>query len=419
MFNRLQDLSPSDLQGKRVLVREDYNVPMSNGKIDDDSRIVASLPTLRFLVEAGAKVIVVSHFGRPKHSGSNVEFGASCQARPSEMNELSLAPVSAHLATLLSNTTVVQASDVVGEDAQAKVNALENGQILVLENVRFEAGEEKNDVELAKALANFCDIYVNDAFGTSHRAHASTEGVAHYAPKAVAGLLMTAEIDALGGILSNAPKPVTAIVGGSKVSTKIAVLTNLLDKVDNIIIGGGMAYTFLLAQGYSVGKSLCEPDFVDTAQNIMAKAKANGVNVYLSQDIVVADDFSPTANTQTVDATAIPDGWEGMDIGPKTRQIFCDVVLSSASILWNGPVGVFEWDAFANGTKALAEAVATATTQGIKTVLGGGDTVSAVEKFQYPKTAFTHVSTGGGASLEFIEGKELPGIQALKVKASV
>jgi phosphoglycerate kinase len=403
MFNRLQDLSPSDLQGKRVLVREDYNVPMSNGKIDDDSRIVASLPTLRLLVEAGAKVIIASHFCRPKG------------VDPS----LSLAPVSAHLATLMPNTKVMQATDVVGADAQAKVNALENGQILMLENVRFEAGEEKNDAELSKALADFCDIYVNDAFGTSHRAHSSTEGVAHYAPQAIAGVLMTAEIDALGGILTDAPKPVTAIVGGSKVSTKIAVLTNLLDKVDNIIIGGGMAYTFLLAQGYSVGKSLCEPDFVDTAKNIMAKAKANGVNLYLSQDIVVADDFSPTANTQTVDATAIPDGWEGMDIGPKTRQVFCDVVLNSASILWNGPVGVFEWDAFANGTKALAEAVATATVKGIKTVLGGGDTVSAVEKFKYPKTAFTHVSTGGGASLEFIEGKALPGIQALQVKASV
>jgi phosphoglycerate kinase len=403
MFNRLQDLSPSDLQGKRVLVREDYNVPMSNGKIDDDSRIVASLPTLRLLVEAGAKVIIASHFCRPKG------------VDPS----LSLAPVSAHLATLMPNTKVMQATDVVGADAQAKVNALENGQILMLENVRFEAGEEKNDAELSKALADFCDIYVNDAFGTSHRAHSSTEGVAHYAPQAIAGVLMTAEIDALGGILTDAPKPVTAIVGGSKVSTKIAVLTNLLDKVDNIIIGGGMAYTFLLAQGYSVGKSLCEPDFVDTAKNIMAKAKANGVNLYLSQDIVVADDFSPTANTQTVDATAIPDGWEGMDIGPTTRQVFCDVVLNSASILWNGPVGVFEWDAFANGTKALAEAVATATVKGIKTVLGGGDTVSAVEKFKYPKTAFTHVSTGGGASLEFIEGKALPGIQALQVKASV
>jgi len=371
-FIRLQDLTPNQLAGKRVLVREDLNVPISNGNIDDDSRIVAALPTLNYLVQAGAKVIVVSHFGRPKTEA--------------DRTTLSLAPISKHLATLLNGVNVIQASDVVGADAQAKVAALENGQVLMLENVRFEAGEEQNDPTFAKALASLADVYVNDAFGTSHRAHASTEGVAHIVPLAVAGLLMSAEIEALGGILTNAKKPVTAIVGGSKVSTKIAVLTNLLDKVDNIIIGGGMAYTFLLAQGYSVGKSLCEPSFVDTAKDILAKAKANGVNLYLSQDIVVADDFSATANTQTVDATAIPDGWEGMDIGPKTRQVFADVILNSASILWNGPVGVFEWDAFAEGTKALAVAVAQATKNGAQTVLGGGDTVSAVEKFKYPKS---------------------------------
>jgi phosphoglycerate kinase len=398
-FIRLQDLTPSQLEGKRVLVREDLNVPISNGKIDDDSRIVAALPTLNYLIQAGAKVIVVSHFGRPQQGEDPTPF--------------SLAPISRHLATLLNGITVIQATDVAGADAQAKVAALENGQVLMLENVRFEAGEEQNDPTFAKTLASLADVYVNDAFGTSHRAHASTEGVAHIVPLAVAGLLMSAEIEALGGILTNAKKPVTAIVGGSKVSTKIAVLTNLLDKVDNIIIGGGMAYTFLLAEGYSVGKSLCEPRFVDTAKAIIAKAKVNGVNLYLSEDIVVADDFSANANTQTVDATAIPDGWEGMDIGPKTREAFSDVILNSASILWNGPVGVFEWDAFAEGTKALAVAVSQATKNGAKTVLGGGDTVSAVEKFKYPKSAFTHVSTGGGASLEFIEGKALPGIEAL------
>jgi phosphoglycerate kinase len=398
-FIRLQDLTPSQLEGKRVLVREDLNVPISNGKIDDDSRIVAALPTLNYLIQAGAKVIVVSHFGRPQQGEDPTPF--------------SLAPISRHLATLLNGITVIQATDVAGADAQAKVAALENGQVLMLENVRFEAGEEQNDPTFAKTLASLADVYVNDAFGTSHRAHASTEGVAHIVPLAVAGLLMSAEIEALGGILTNAKKPVTAIVGGSKVSTKIAVLTNLLDKVDNIIIGGGMAYTFLLAEGYSVGKSLCEPRFVDTAKAIIAKAKVNGVNLYLSEDIVVADDFSATANTKIVDATAIPDGWEGMDIGPKTREAFADVILNSASILWNGPVGVFEWDAFAEGTKALAVAVSQATKNGAKTVLGGGDTVSAVEKFKYPKSAFTHVSTGGGASLEFIEGKALPGIEAL------
>jgi phosphoglycerate kinase len=413
----LEDLTPNQLAGKRVLVREDLNVPMSNGTIDDDSRIAAALPTLKYLIQAGAKVIVVSHFGRPKHEVNASDLGASCQVNQTDRQQLSMTPISRHLAQLLAGTPVIQATDVVGEDAQAKVKALENGHVLVLENVRFEVGEEQNDPTFAKALASLADVYVNDAFGTSHRAHASTEGVAHLVPLAVAGLLMSAEIEALGGILSNAPKPLTAIVGGSKVSTKIAVLMNLLDKVDNIVIGGGMAYTFLLAQGYSVGKSLCEPAFVDTAKDIMAKAQAKGVNLYLSQDIVVADAFSASANTQIVDATAIPDGWEGMDIGPKSRQAFAEVILKSASILWNGPVGVFEWDAFAEGTKALAVAVAQATQNGSKTVLGGGDTVSAVEKFKYPKSAFTHVSTGGGASLEFIEGKALPGIEALKACA--
>lgn len=416
-FNRLETLSASQLQGKRVLVRVDFNVPLTNGQIDDNSRIVASLPTLRYLLESGAKVMVLSHLGRPQHEGTT-DSGASCQVRETDRQKLSLAPIAKHLQALLVGTTVLHAQDVVGVDAQAKVEHLENGQVLVLENVRFEAGEEQNDAILAKALANFADIYVNDAFGTAHRAHASTEGVAHYAPLAVAGLLMSQEIEALGSILSDAPKPLTAIVGGSKVSSKIAVLTHLLDKVDNLIIGGGMAYTFLLAQGYSVGKSLSEPDFVPTAKDILAKAKAKGVNVYLSEDLVVADDFNPNAQTQTVPVTAIPDGWEGMDIGPKTREAFTTVILKSASILWNGPVGVFEWDAFSAGTKAIAEAVATATQAGAKTVLGGGDTVSAIEKFNYPKNTFTHVSTGGGASLEFIEGKVLPGIEALKIKAS-
>jgi phosphoglycerate kinase len=290
---------------------------------------------------------------------------------------------------------------------------MSNGSIVVLENVRFEAGEEKNCPELSKALAALCDVYVNDAFGAAHRAHASTEGVAHHAPVAVAGLLMNREIEALAGILTQPKRPFTALIGGAKVSSKIAVLTNLLDKVDNLIIGGAMAYTFLLAQGYSVGKSLVEPDFVDTAKGVMAKAAANGVKLYISKDLVVANEWNANSPHQTVDATAIPDGWEGMDIGPVTRQLLSDVLLSSGSILWNGPVGVFEWDNFAHGTRALAESVKQATAQGTQTVLGGGDTLAAIERFGMDKASFTHVSTGGGASLEFIEGKALPGILAL------
>jgi phosphoglycerate kinase len=404
MFNTLNALSAEQLSGARTLVRVDFNVPMKDGHVSDDSRIVAVLPTLDYLINAGAKVLLISHFGRPN--------GQVDEA-------LRMDPIAKHLQQLRPELTIVKANDVVGEDAHAKLASLQAGQVLVLENARFEAGEEANDAALSQKLAALCDIYVNDAFGAAHRAHASTEGVAHYAKTVVAGLLMSREIECLGGILSNAKKPVTAIVGGSKVSSKIAVLTNLLDKVDNLIVGGGMAYTFLLAQGYSVGASLCEPDYVETAKEIMKKAEAQGVKFLLSQDLTVADDFNANANTQTVDATAIPDGWEGMDIGPKTREYFCNTIKTSASILWNGPVGVFEWDAFSGGTKALAVAVAEATKQGAQTVLGGGDTVAAIEKFGYPKEAFTHVSTGGGASLEFIEGKALPGIEALKAKAGV
>jgi len=407
MFNVLNDISLAALEGKRVLVREDLNVPIKdNGCVGDDSRIVAALPTLKYLLNAGAKVIVAAHLGRP--DGKVVET-------------LRLDPIADHLRTLLGGTTVYKANDVAGKDAQTKIAAMQNGELVLLENVRFDSGEEANSDEAAKAFANLCDIYVNDAFGAAHRAHASTEGITRFAPQSVAGLLMEKEIKALGSILADARKPVTAIVGGSKVSTKIAVLTNLLDKVDNIIIGGGMAYTFLLAQGYSVGTSLCEPDFVETAKNIFKKAEQKGVKLYLSQDLIVADDFNKAANIKTVAATEIPDGWEGMDVGPETRKAFAAVLAESNSILWNGPVGVFEWPAFEGGTKALAEAVASATKRGAQTVLGGGDTVAAVEKFGYAKDAFTHVSTGGGASLEFIEGKELPGIKALKdaAKAAV
>jgi phosphoglycerate kinase len=329
------------------------------------------------------------------------------------VESLRLTPIAAELQRLLPAVKVTKANTVVGAEVDALIANLGEGEILLLENVRFEAGEESNNEALAKQLAALCDVFVNDAFGTAHRAQASTEGVAHYAPQAVAGLLMAKEIENMGGILSNPPRPFTAIIGGSKISTKITVLENLLDKVDTLIIGGGMAYTFLLAQGYSVGKSLVEPSFTDMATTIMAKAKANNVKLILSEDLIVADAFSPTANTQKVLISAIPAEFEGMDIGEKTRKTMSDAILASKAILWNGPVGVFEMEPFAGGTRALAHAVIEATKNGAKSVLGGGDTVAAVEKFGMDKALFTHVSTGGGASLEFIEGKSLPGIAIL------
>ena len=390
----------SELSNKKVLVRVDYNVPIDSatGVITDNTRIEETLPTIQLLLDAGAKIILASHLGRP--NGSIVET-------------LRLTPIVAELQRLLPAVNIVKANTVVGEEVNVLVAKLNAGEILLLENVRFEAGEEKNDEVLSKQLAALCDVFVNDAFGTAHRAHASTEGVARFAPKAVAGLLMAKEIENMGGILSNPPRPFVAIIGGSKISTKITVLENLLDKVDTLIVGGGMAYTFLLAQGYSVGKSLVEPNFTQMAADIMAKAKANNVQLILSEDLIVADDFSPTANTQKVSIANIPAEFEGMDIGEKTRATMSAAILASKAILWNGPVGVFEMEPFAGGTRALADAVVTATKQGAKSVLGGGDTVAAVEKFGLDKALFTHVSTGGGASLEFIEGKVLPGIAVL------
>jgi phosphoglycerate kinase len=390
----------NELLNKKVLVRVDYNVPIDSvtGAITDNTRIEETLPTIQLLLKAGAKIILASHLGRP--NGNVVET-------------LRLTPILAELQRLLPTVNIVKANTVVGEEVNALVAKLNAGEILLLENVRFEAGEEKNDEALSKQLAALCDVFVNDAFGTAHRAHASTEGVARFAPKAVAGLLMAKEIENMGGILSNPPHPFAAIIGGSKISTKITVLENLLDKVDTLIIGGGMAYTFLLAQGYSVGKSLVEPNFTQMATNIMAKAKANNVQLILSEDLIVADDFSPNANTEKVSIANIPAEFEGMDIGEKTRATMSAAILASKAILWNGPVGVFEMEPFAGGTRALADAVVTATKQGAKSVLGGGDTVAAVEKFGLDKALFTHVSTGGGASLEFIEGKVLPGIAVL------
>jgi phosphoglycerate kinase len=392
----------ADFKGKRVLVRVDFNVPFTKqGEISDDTRIVETLPTLNYLLERGAKVVVASHLGRPK--GVVVE-------------SLRLNKVFEALQKLLPNVSVSKSEQVVGAAVEAQVQALAAGSLLLLENVRFEAGEEKNDPALAQQFANLADIYVNDAFGAAHRAHASTEGVARLVPHAVAGLLMARELEALGGILSQPKRPFTAIIGGSKISSKISVLTHLLDKVNNLIVGGGMAYTFLLAQGYKVGNSIVEPDFVETAKTIINEAKAKGVRLILSEDLVVADAFSEKANTQLVPISAIPEGWEGVDVGPKTREAMSKIIAESQSILWNGPVGVFEMAPFQAGTRAIAQAVVEATQRGAQSILGGGDTVAAVELFGLDKASFTHVSTGGGASLEFLEGRELPGLAALQDK---
>jgi phosphoglycerate kinase len=390
------------LANQTVFVRVDYNVPLSaDGTIMDTTRIKATLPTLQALLAQNAKIIVASHLGRPKG-----------KVDPAQ----SLAPVAKALAALLPNTPVIMAPAVVGAEVEGLAQALQPASILVLENLRFEAGEEANDPALAQALANLADVYVNDAFGAAHRAHASTEGITKFVGKVAAGLLMQKELEALTQVMEAPAKPFTAIIGGAKVSSKLSVLENLLPKVDNLIIGGAMAYTFLLAQGYSVGDSLVEPDLKNTALELMAQAKAQGVNLVLSQDLVVADKFGADANTQTVPATAMPNGWEGMDIGPATRQAMSDVILNSKTILWNGPVGVFEFEAFSNGTRAIADAVAKATANGAISVLGGGDTLAALERFNLPAESYSHVSTGGGASLEFLEGKTLPGVVPLLAK---
>ncbi|AQX53280.1 phosphoglycerate kinase [Priestia flexa] len=385
-----------DVKGKRVFCRVDFNVPMKDGKVTDETRIRAALPTIQHLVEQGAKVILASHLGRPK--GEVVE-------------ELRLTAVAERLQALLGKD-VAKADEAFGENVQKTIDSMNEGDVLVLENVRFYPGEEKNDAELAKAFAELADVYVNDAFGAAHRAHASTEGIAHHIP-AVAGFLMEKELDVLSKALSNPDRPFTAIVGGAKVKDKIDVIDNLLDKVDNLIIGGGLSYTFIKALGHEVGKSLLEEDKIDLAKSFMEKAKKNGVNFYMPVDVVVADDFSNDANTQTVSIENIPSDWEGLDAGPKTREIYADVIKNSKLVIWNGPMGVFELDTFANGTKAVAEALAEATDT--YSVIGGGDSAAAVEKFGLADK-MSHISTGGGASLEFMEGKELPGVVALNDK---
>ncbi|SFB11502.1 MULTISPECIES: phosphoglycerate kinase [unclassified Bacillus (in: firmicutes)] len=389
-------LKDVDVKGKRVFCRVDFNVPMQDGKVTDETRIRAALPTIKHLSEQGAKVILASHFGRPK--GKVVE-------------EMRLTPVAARLSDLLGKE-VAKADEAYGEAVQSQIAAMNEGDVLLLENVRFYPGEEKNDPELAKAFAELADVYVNDAFGAAHRAHASTEGIAHHLP-AVAGFLMEKEIEVLGKALFNPERPFTAIIGGAKVKDKIGVIENLLEKVDNLIIGGGLAYTFVKAQGHEVGKSLLEEDKIDLAKSFMEKAKEKGVNFYMPVDVVVADDFSPTANKKEVSIEDIPSDWEALDIGPKTAAIYQDVIKNSKLVIWNGPMGVFEFDAFAGGTKAVAEALAEATDT--YSVIGGGDSAAAVEKFHLADK-MSHISTGGGASLEFMEGKELPGVVALNDK---
>ncbi|WOD41413.1 phosphoglycerate kinase [Nodosilinea sp. E11] len=390
-------LTAADLSGKRVLVRADFNVPLDDqGAITDDTRIRAALPTIQDLTGKGAKVILTSHFGRPKAQ---------------VVESMRLTPVAQRLSELLGQE-VIKCDDCIGDEVAAAVGAMENGQVALLENVRFYAGEEANDPEFAKALAANADLYVNDAFGTAHRAHASTEGVTKYLSPSVAGYLIEKELQYLQAAIENPQKPLAAIIGGSKVSSKIGVIETLLDKVDKLLIGGGMIFTFYKARGLAVGKSLVEEDKLELAKSLEAKAKEKGVDLLLPTDVVLADNFAPDANSQTVSVEAIPDGWMGLDIGPDSIKVFQDALKQCKSVIWNGPMGVFEFDKFAAGTEAIAHTLADLTGQGVTTIIGGGDSVAAVEKVGVAEK-MSHISTGGGASLELLEGKELPGIAAL------
>ena len=390
----LNTIREADLKNKRVLIRVDFNVPLKDGKVTDATRIVAALPTIKYILDQpGASLVVMSHFGRPKGK-KNPDF--------------SMIPVGKKFEELLGRPVKV-ASDVIGPEVKKEVEALKPGEVLLLENCRFYPDEEENNPSFAKELASFGDIYVNDAFGTAHRAHASTEGVAHYLP-AYAGFLIEKEVKFMAPLLENPEKPFVAIIGGSKVSSKISVLESLVKTCNTIVIGGGMAYTFLKVQGHAIGKSLVEDDFLDTAKNFLAAAKAKKVNVILPVDHVCADNFAEDAKPVNVDSVDIPENLMGMDIGPKTTKLIVDALSDAKSVVWNGPMGVFEFAAFAKGTEAVAKAMAASKAI---TVVGGGDSVAAINKFGLADK-ISHVSTGGGASLEFLEGKVLPGIKALE-----
>jgi phosphoglycerate kinase len=392
----IASLSAADLTGKRVLVRADFNVPVDDaGNITDDTRIRAALPTINDLTSKGAKVILSSHFGRPKGVDE----------------KLRLTPVANRLSELLGQT-VVKCNDCIGDEVASQIAAMSNGQVALLENVRFYPEEEKNDPEFAKKLAANADLYVNDAFGTAHRAHASTEGVTKYLSPSVAGYLIEKELEYLQNAIEKPQKPLAAIVGGSKVSSKIGVIETLLDKCDKLFLGGGMIFTFYKARGLNVGKSLVEEDKLELARALEAKAKERGVELLLPTDVVVADNFSPDANSQIVDINNIPDGWMGLDIGPDSLKVFQAALADCKTVIWNGPMGVFEFDKFAAGTEGIAHTLADISKTGAITIIGGGDSVAAVEKVGLADQ-MSHISTGGGASLELLEGKVLPGIAAL------
>ncbi|NHQ59628.1 phosphoglycerate kinase [Chlorobium sp. BLA1] len=390
-------LSSVSIQGKRILMRVDFNVPLDASKnITDDKRIVESLPSIRKVLDDGGRLILMSHLGRPKGK-VNADF--------------SLAPVAKRLSELI-DTPVTMAKDSIGTEVMQQVLAMQDGEVILLENLRFHPEEEANDPDFAKELASLGEIYVNDAFGTAHRAHASTEGITHYVQSAVAGFLIERELLYLGKALQDPERPFVAILGGSKISGKIDVLENLFKKVDTVLIGGAMVFTFFKAQGFEVGNSLVEESKIDLALEILAEAKRKGIKLLLPEDVIVAPEISADAGFHTELISAIPEGMIGVDIGPKTAELYSREILSARTVLWNGPMGVFEIDNFASGTMAVAKALADATAKGAITIVGGGDSASAIAKAGLAKE-ITHISTGGGASLEFLEGKELPGIAAL------
>lgn len=398
----MSQFSQHNFSGQKALIRVDFNVPLDKATqaITDDTRMKAAVPTIQKILKDGGSVILMSHLGRPKEG-------------PEE--KYSLKHLVKHLSELLGGTTVLFANDCIGEQAYLTADMMKPGEVLLLENLRFYKEEEKGDAAFAEKLSKLGDVYVNDAFGTAHRAHASTAVIAQFFPKEkrMFGFVMEGEVNSAEKVLHAAEKPFTAIIGGAKVSDKILIIENLLERATDIIIGGGMAYTFMKAQGGKIGKSLCEDDRLQTASDLLENAKAKGVNIHLPADSIIADNFAADANTQTAPSNEIPDGWMGLDVGPEAAKAFAEVILRSKTILWNGPMGVFEMEKFQKGTKAIADAVAEATEKGAFSLVGGGDSVAAVNQFGYTEKV-SYVSTGGGAMLEYFEGKELPGIAAVK-----